>query len=1169
MILLQLICRSRTCFAVVFFLLAPLVANGQLNSFPEAEGYGAVATGGRGITSATSIYHVTNLNDSGAGSLRDAVSGSNRIVVFDVGGEINLLSGISSQGNITIAGQTAPGAGITITGAQAIGFTNRSNVILRYVRMRPGDNSPAADNGMSMTGTGTAILDHVSIEFGKYNNIDAVSSNLPHITIQNSIIADPISTGTSTRGQGFGTHLEAVNGYYTLSNNLWANSHSRNPLAKVNEQFKNNIEYNNETGYLTSGTSTPFDHDLVNNAFIDGPNHTSSSDYGQLSTPDQFYAVGNVQDANRDGVFNGTISNPVASSDSRYSATPLHASTPSLPTLSVTDAYAYVLAHAGSSLSRDALDQLVIGQVQTLGLGTSGYTAGTTGPTSTTVPFDTVHNGLYWKAYLTGLDNGGLGTTVSSSRPADFDVDKDGVADAWETTHGMSSTTASDALKKNPLGYLMIEQYINELGDQNATVVRTGGGALASTGAYDHLVLGDGTSTLSTGTVNMLSLALGTVAGDSLAVSGSGNLAVYDTITVGQAANATLGVSGGTLAAWNIQLGRTDFTTGSAQIFTGNLNISGGTVLVNQIALGGGAPGAWTSGGQINMTGGTIKANGPLNADGTFTTSALMTINAPIVLSGSGGTIDTTGMNGSISGTISGSGALTKTGSGMLTLSGKNTYTGGTSITGNLKLASNTAAGTGAISVTSTGGSVLLANGVTIANDINTSYTFEVLDVPDDGATATYAGNLTRSSSKSVRIKTSGVNATLNITGTITAPNGFFFSQGNVVLLNNGSITGSGGAVGRGDATSLILRNSSNFNIGSFSMGGGLALPSGMISVRDSATLATDGGNLDLLSTSSTTSASILSLDGGTTTVGGFIKSSVGSTQTSTINFNGGVLKYGGTSTNASFLPVLTSLTANVQAGGAKIDDNGQAITITQSLVHDAALATADGGLAKSGLGTITLAGANTYNGTTVVNAGKLLINGTNSGTGGVSVAANATLGGSGSIAGAVTVSNGGKLSPGNSPGILNTGSVLLSPGADFLVDLGGATAGNGPSNYDQLNVTGTVSLNGADLLVSLGYAPTVGDLLFLLRNDGTDVITGRFAGLDEGATFNLLSSLNQQQYTFRISYFGNAEVSALTGGNDVVLTAVVPEPASLTLLTFGASVILWRRLRSARRSAR
>src|SRR4051794_10543824 len=104
--------RRASLVAAVGGVLAAMPALAQVRAFGDAEGYGAVATGGRGGT----IYHVTNLNDTGAGSFRDAVSGSNRIVVFDVGGEIKLNSGISSQGNITIAGQTAPGEGITLTG---------------------------------------------------------------------------------------------------------------------------------------------------------------------------------------------------------------------------------------------------------------------------------------------------------------------------------------------------------------------------------------------------------------------------------------------------------------------------------------------------------------------------------------------------------------------------------------------------------------------------------------------------------------------------------------------------------------------------------------------------------------------------------------------------------------------------------------------------------------------------------------------------------------------------------------------------------------------------------------------------------------------------------------------------------------------------------------------
>src|SRR3954471_5131662 len=134
-------CRKKGCLlaACVGSALLASPAMAQLRAFGEAEGYGAVATGGRGGT----IYHVTNLNDSGPGSFRDAVSASNRIVVFDVAGEIKLLSGIGAQSNLTIAGQTAPGAGITITGYQTIGFTQRTNVIMRYLRLRPGDDSPA------------------------------------------------------------------------------------------------------------------------------------------------------------------------------------------------------------------------------------------------------------------------------------------------------------------------------------------------------------------------------------------------------------------------------------------------------------------------------------------------------------------------------------------------------------------------------------------------------------------------------------------------------------------------------------------------------------------------------------------------------------------------------------------------------------------------------------------------------------------------------------------------------------------------------------------------------------------------------------------------------------------------------------------------------------------
>ena len=150
------------------------------------------------------------------------------------------------------------------------------------------------------------------------------------------------------------------------------------------------------------------------------------------------------------------------------------------------------------------------------------------------------------------------------------------------------------------------------------------------------------------------------------------------------------------------------------------------------------------------------------------------------------------------------------------------------------------------------------------------------------------------------------------------------------------------------------------------------------ITVQNTATLSTGAANLDLLSTTTATSTSQLNLNGGTTTVGGFIKSSTGAAQVSTINFNGGTLRYGGSAANTSFLPTLTGLTANVQSGGARIDDNGQAIGIAQSLVHDPALSMADGGLTKLGAGTLTISGAITYSGNTTITAGRLQLNGLN-----------------------------------------------------------------------------------------------------------------------------------------------------------------------------------------------
>ena len=211
---------------------------GPALAFPGAQGFAKKVTGGR----AGAVYHVTNLNDSGAGSFRDAVSASNRIVVFDVGGYVQLVTAVSAKSNLTIAGQTAPGGGIGFQGGE-ISFASQSNIIMRHVRIRPGsDTASTEDDALSLYRAHDVIVDHSSMEFAPWNDIDGVSDdwqNYPvtNITIQDSLIADPT-------GQQFGAHTESVSSDWSWYRNIFANSHNRNPLAKVNNVFVNNVLYN-------------------------------------------------------------------------------------------------------------------------------------------------------------------------------------------------------------------------------------------------------------------------------------------------------------------------------------------------------------------------------------------------------------------------------------------------------------------------------------------------------------------------------------------------------------------------------------------------------------------------------------------------------------------------------------------------------------------------------------------------------------------------------------------------------------------------------------------------------------------------------------------------------------------------------------------------------------
>src|SRR5207253_10695837 len=138
-------------------------------------GAGAAGGGRLGLGGATpitnTVYHVVNTNDSGAGSLREAVSSTNRTIVFDVSGTIYLSSMLwITNSYLTIAGQTAPGDGITVAGAQTL-VTGAHDIVIRYVRFRPGDSAPAPGDSIVFDTVSNVIADHISATWSLHSDV--------------------------------------------------------------------------------------------------------------------------------------------------------------------------------------------------------------------------------------------------------------------------------------------------------------------------------------------------------------------------------------------------------------------------------------------------------------------------------------------------------------------------------------------------------------------------------------------------------------------------------------------------------------------------------------------------------------------------------------------------------------------------------------------------------------------------------------------------------------------------------------------------------------------------------------------------------------------------------------------------------------------------------------
>ena len=407
---------------LIALLVAAQVAtlNAQQLAFPGAEGYAAYATGGRGGT----VVHVTNLNASGGGSLADAVSKSNRIVVFDVGGVINITNAsITIASNVTIAGQTAPGEGITIYGGRVIASGNK-NIIVRYIRMRGGKSVNQKKCTLTLDNCENVILDHCDISWGPWDDVHITDAN--NITFQNCIISEGIEP------QRFGAITDGTRNW-TVCHCLWIDNKSRNPKMKCGIQYYNNVLYNFDMGIIGGHSAGNNYQDVMNNYFIAGPNTTSDKYFDDWTATDHLYSTGNYYDGNKNGALDGRLITDY------HQATPMQ--TPNFNTThpmhleTAAEAYATAVEQVGASRVRDSHDKRLIDQLKSL--GTKG-------------------------AFIANEDDlGGIGTVAGGNQLTD--TDNDGMPDEWELANGLNPNSNDSKGQNFGNGWTNIENYVNSL----------------------------------------------------------------------------------------------------------------------------------------------------------------------------------------------------------------------------------------------------------------------------------------------------------------------------------------------------------------------------------------------------------------------------------------------------------------------------------------------------------------------------------------------------------------------------------------------------------------------------------------------------------------------------------------------------------------------------------
>jgi hypothetical protein len=436
-------------------------------AFPGAEGFGKYTTGGRG----GKVYVVTNLNDKGAGSFREAAEAKeNRIIVFALSGTIHLDTKLSIKGNVTIAGHSAPGDGICIAD-NSVGFGG-DNIIVRYMRFRMGDkyqkggmvDGNGGDDAFGGTRRKNIIIDHCSMSWSTDEVFSFYAGD--STTIQWNIITEPLNysyhfeTGDKDyEHHGFGGIWGGA--HTSAHHNLFAHCNNRNPRfdgirnAKTElVDYCNNVIYNWGGNNIYAGEGG--DYNLVNNYFKYGPETNERTKYRIVNPGNKlpqisfgkFYVDGNYVDGSPEVTANNYLGvhmgNDGTEQDKKQSVIDKPHASVTIKMESAKKAFESVMSWVGASYRRDTMDARIINDVK-----------------NRTGRFIDVQGG-----YPHGTD---YALTLNAwpalkSIPASADADNDGMPDEWEIANGLNPKDQSDASQYKAAGlYTNIEVYINTI----------------------------------------------------------------------------------------------------------------------------------------------------------------------------------------------------------------------------------------------------------------------------------------------------------------------------------------------------------------------------------------------------------------------------------------------------------------------------------------------------------------------------------------------------------------------------------------------------------------------------------------------------------------------------------------------------------------------------------